>query len=154
MIRWFEDSIVDLREKNFIILWFDESIVDLKEKYFYFYDSPNRSTIRRFDQRFKRKKFIFSWFDDSTIRSSIWRKNIFIFMIRRFDRRFDDSINDLKEKNLYFHDSMIRRFDRRFERKKFYNFMIRRIDRRFEGKIFLFLWFAESIDDSTIRSTI
>ncbi len=55
-------------------------------------------------------------------------------------RRIDDSIVDLKEKKLYFHDSMIRRFDRRFERKKFYFFMIRRFD--------------DSIDDSTIRSTI
>ncbi len=41
-------------------------------------------------------------------------------MIRRFDRRFDDTINDLKEKKLYFHDSMIRRFDRRFEGKIFF----------------------------------
>jgi hypothetical protein len=109
-----------------------------------FYDSTNRSTIWRFDRRYKRKKL---YFYDSMIRWFEFRfkKNKkLIFMIRRIDRRFDDSIVVIKEKKLYFYDSMIRRFDRRFERKKIYIFMIRWFDR----------WFDDSIDDSTIRSMI
>ena len=100
----------------FMIRWFDDSIVELKEKYLNFYDSTNRSTIRRFDRRYKRKKIIFLWFDDSTIRSSIWKKKILYFhdliirsMIRRFDRLFDDLIDDSTIR------SMIRRFDRWFD---------------------------------------
>jgi len=94
MIRWFDDSIDDLREKNFIILWFDESI--------------------------------------------------------------DDSINDLKEKKKYFHDSMIRRFDCRFERKKFYIFMIRRFDdsisiRRLKDRLSIGLFYSLYFFGSTLN---
>jgi hypothetical protein len=96
----------DRRYKRKKLYFYDSNVV-IKEKKLYFYDSM----IRWFDRRYKRKKIIFLWFDDSMIRSSNWKKNIWIFMIRRIDRRFEDSIDNLNEKNLYFINSTIRWFD-------------------------------------------
>ena len=114
-----------------MIRWFDDSIVDLKEKKLYFHDSMIRSTIR---STIWKKKFIFSWFDDSTIRSSIWKKKIIFSW-------FDDSIDDstirstIWKKKIYFF--MIRWFDDSIVdlKEKIFIFTIRRIDRRFDDSI-------------------